>query len=334
MQTNTYPEVDPRAIRAACDVLESGGLVAMPTETVYGLAADADNEKAVQKIFSAKKRPSTHPLIVHITGEEALDSWAREIPQEAYTLVRKYWPGPLTIILKKSGRVGPWITGGQDSVGLRCPSHPWAKALIKAFAGRTHRGIAAPSANSFGKISPTTAQHVIDDLGVKPLGKVDLVLDGGTCEVGVESTILNLSSGTPELLRHGAITRAMLEETLSCPIPDGTFSSPRASGSYKSHYAPNTKSILTPDVPGAISALSGKRYAVMSFKQPFDKTPKSVIAWYKAPDNPAEYQHILYSQLHVMDKLGADILIFESVPETDDWAAVNDRLTRATASHD
>ena len=161
----------------------------MPTETVYGLAANAEDEKAVKKIFEAKNRPTTHPLIVHITGEEALDHWACDIPQSAYVLARKFWPGPLTMILKKSDAVGDWITGGQDSVGLRCPSHPWAVALIKAFAGKHHRGLAAPSANTFGRISPTCAQHVRDDLGEKPKGKVDFILDGGQCEVGVESTM-------------------------------------------------------------------------------------------------------------------------------------------------
>ena len=225
--------VDERAIRAAVDVLECSGLVAMPTETVYGLAGNADDEKAVKKIFEAKNRPTTHPLIVHITGEEALDHWAKDIPQSAYVLARRFWPGPLTMILKKADRVGDWVTGGQDSVGLRCPSHPWAVALIKAFAGKHHRGIAAPSANTFGRISPTCAQHVRDDLGEKPKGKVDLILDGGDCDVGVESTIINLSGERPEILRHGAITRHMLEEALACSIPDGGKNSPRASGTLK-----------------------------------------------------------------------------------------------------
>lgn len=329
--TWSYPEVDPRAVRAACDVLASGGLVAMPTETVYGLAADADNEAAVMKIFAAKRRPKTHPLIVHVTGEEALDAWAREIPQAAYTLARKYWPGPLTMILKKSPRVGPWVTGGQDSVGLRCPSHPWARALIAAFAGRNSKGIAAPSANTFGKISPTTAQHVIDDLGVKPAGAVDLVLDGGACEVGVESTIVNLSGDAPELLRHGAVTRGMLEATLGLAVPDGTFASPRASGTLKSHYAPETRVILTRELARTVSDNAGKKLAVMAFGKPFAATPANVLRWYAAPADPAEYQRILYAQLHAMDALGADLLVFEAPEATDAWAAVADRLTRAAA---
>ncbi|HAW45327.1 MAG TPA: threonylcarbamoyl-AMP synthase [Sutterella sp.] len=325
------PEVDPRAIRAACDVLASSGLVAMPTETVYGLAANADDEAAVLKIFAAKKRPKTHPLIVHVTGEDAFDAWAKDVPQAAYTLARTFWPGPLTMILKKSPRVGDWVTGGQDSVGLRAPSHPWARALISEFAGKNHRGIAAPSANTFGKVSPTTAQHVIDDLGAKPKGAVDLVLDGGSCDVGVESTILNLSGETPELLRHGAITRAMLESVLHVAIPDGTFASPRASGSFKSHYAPDTRVILTRDLAKTLSDLANTPVAVMAFEAPFKETPSNVKRWYTAPENASDYQRILYAQLHAMDLLDVKALIFEAPPETDAWSAVLDRLTRAAA---
>ena len=274
--------VDERAIRAAVDVLECSGLVAMPTETVYGLAANAEDEKAVMKIFEAKHRPTTHPLIVHITGEEALDHWAREIPQSAYVLARRFWPGPLTMILKKSDSVGDWITGGQDSVGLRCPSHPWAVALIKSFAGKHHRGLAAPSANTFGRISPTTAQHVRDDLGEKPKGKVDFILDGGECEVGVESTIINLSGEHPEILRHGAITRNMLEEPLGCAVPDGGKDSPRVSGSLKSHYAPKTKVILCDDLVSELKKYGDKKIAVMASARSLAQTPDHVIKWFVA----------------------------------------------------
>ncbi|MBR4940135.1 MAG: threonylcarbamoyl-AMP synthase, partial [Burkholderiaceae bacterium] len=161
-------EVDPRAIRAASDVLEYSGLVAIPTETVYGLGANADDETAVKKIFEAKGRPQNRPLSVLISGEEAIGAWAKNVPQTAYTLARRFWPGPLTMILHKGDRAGDWITGGQTTIGLRAPGHPWALALLKAFAGKTHRGIAAPSANTFGKISPTSAKYVMDDLGQKP----------------------------------------------------------------------------------------------------------------------------------------------------------------------
>lgn len=324
-------EVDERAIRAAVDVLEYSGLVAMPTETVYGLAANAEDEKAVKKIFEAKNRPTTHPLIVHITGEEAFDHWAKNIPQSAYVLARRFWPGPLTIILKKAEHVGDWLTGNQDSVGLRCPSHPWARALIKAFAGKHHRGLAAPSANTFGRISPTCAQHVIDDLGQKPKGKVDLILDGGECEVGVESTIINLSGEKPEILRHGAITRSMLEEALGCAVPDGGQDSPRVSGSLKSHYAPNTKVILVDNVPQALSDYRGKKLAVMADSSLVDSTPSHVLKWFDVSEDPAQYMHCLYARLHELDKAGADLIVVQMPQEGDAWEAVRDRLNRAAA---
>lgn len=323
--------VDERAIRAAVDVLECSGLVAMPTETVYGLAANAEDEKAIKKIFEAKNRPTTHPLIVHITGEEALDHWAKEIPQSAYVLARRFWPGPLTMILKKSDAVGDWITGGQDSVGLRCPSHPWAMALIKAFAGKHHRGLAAPSANTFGRISPTTAQHVRDDLGEKPKGKVDFILDGGECDVGVESTIINLSGEHPEILRHGAITRNMLEEALGCAVPDGGQDSPRVSGSLKSHYAPKTKVILSSDIAGDLKRYQDKKVAIMASKTLSEQTPTHVIKWFVAPESATEYMHDLYVRLHELDQAGADLILIETPPTGDAWNAVQDRLARASA---
>lgn len=323
--------VDERAIRAAVDVLECSGLVAMPTETVYGLAANAEDEKAVKKIFEAKNRPTTHPLIVHITGEEALDHWACDIPQSAYVLARKFWPGPLTMILKKSDAVGDWITGGQDSVGLRCPSHPWAVALIKAFAGKHHRGLAAPSANTFGRISPTCAQHVRDDLGEKPKGKVDFILDGGQCEVGVESTIINLSGEHPEILRHGAVTRGMLEEALGCAVPDGGKDSPRVSGSLKSHYAPKTKVVLSDNIVAELEKLKDKKVAVMASGQALEQTPAHVVKWFIAPSDASEYMHVLYTRLHELDQTGADLILIETPPTGDAWNAVQDRLNRAAA---
>lgn len=323
--------VDERAIRAAVDVLECSGLVAMPTETVYGLAANAEDEKAVKKIFEAKNRPTTHPLIVHITGEEALDHWACDIPQSAYVLARKFWPGPLTMILKKSDAVGDWITGGQDSVGLRCPSHPWAVALIKAFAGKHHRGLAAPSANTFGRISPTCAQHVRDDLGEKPKGKVDFILDGGQCEVGVESTIINLSGEHPEILRHGAVTRGMLEEALGCAVPDGGKDSPRVSGSLKSHYAPKTKVVLSDNIAAELEKLKDKKVAVMASGQALEQTPSHVVKWFIAPSDASEYMHVLYTRLHELDQTGADLILIETPPTGDAWNAVQDRLNRAAA---
>ena len=174
----TVPAIDQKAIAEAVRILDAGGLVAMPTETVYGLAADADNEEAVLNTYRAKGRPTDHPLIVHVASAEDIPWWAESTP-EAEELARRYWPGPLTLVLKKKPRCGLWVTGGQDTVALRCPSHPWAHALLKAFGGPKHRGLTAPSANSFGRISPSCARHVADDLGVKPAGKLDMILDGG-----------------------------------------------------------------------------------------------------------------------------------------------------------
>ena len=197
-------------IEKAAQVLAAGGLVAVPTETVYGLAADADNPTAVRSTFTAKGRPADHPLIVHVTGFEALSAWVSEIPECTKTLTDAFWPGPLTLVFKKSDRVNDAVTGGQDTVAIRCPSHPVMRALLKRFAGTTHKAVTAPSANTFGRISPTNAKHVADDLGVKPAGKLDMILDGGECEVGVESTIVNLTSERPTILRHGAVTAAMM----------------------------------------------------------------------------------------------------------------------------
>lgn len=324
-------EVDPRAIRAASDVLECSGLVAMPTETVYGLAANADDEVAVKKIFAAKNRPANHPLIVHVTGIEALDHWAVNIPQSAYTLARKFWPGPLTMILPKAERVGAWVTGDQDSVGLRAPSHPWAQALLQAFAGKSHRGIAAPSANTFGRISPTCAKHVMDDLGQKPRGKVDLILDGGDCDVGVESTIVNLTGKTPEILRHGAVTRRMLEEALGCAVPDGGQDSPRVSGSLKSHYAPKTKVVLVSSIEATFDQFAKYRLAIMAPADQMKETPSNVLKWFASEETPQAYARSLYARLHDMDAVGADYILIVMPPVNDDWAAVLDRLGRAAA---
>lgn len=233
--------VDFEAVEKAARILSEGGLVAIPTETVYGLAADADNREAVLATYAAKGRPADHPLIVHVAGPDAIPFWAVDVPPEAWLLVKTYWPGPLTIVLKKSERCGTFVTGGQDTVALRCPSHPVAHALLERFAGETHKGLTAPSANTFGRISPSTAAHVAEDLGLKPEGKLDMILEGGPCEFGIESTMVNLSDGMPSILRHGVVTREMLEETLGFTVPDAGKNAPRASGRLKSHYAPRTK---------------------------------------------------------------------------------------------
>ncbi|MEG1833543.1 MAG: L-threonylcarbamoyladenylate synthase [Burkholderiaceae bacterium] len=327
------PPLDPTQIARAAEVLAAGGLVAMPTETVYGLAADADNADAVRAIFAAKGRPADHPVIVHVAGAAALDAWASEVPPAARTLAAAFWPGPLTLVLKRSARAGDFVTGGQDTVGLRCPSHPWAHALIAAFAGDRHQGVAAPSANRFGRISPTTADHVRADLGEKPGGKVDLILDGGACPVGIESTIIDLSGDSPRLLRHGSVTRAMLEAALGQPVPDAGADAPRASGRLKSHYAPRTpvELIAASELPARINQLRGTRLAVLAPAAALLDTPAHVVKRLLAAAKADDYGRQLYAHLHELDAAGAELILITRSPDTPAWAAVNDRLDRAAA---
>ena len=330
-----YPRIDEKALEEACAVLQAGGLVAIPTETVYGLAADADNREAVLRTFAVKSRPTNHPLIVHVASAEALPFWASVVPQQALDLAQAFWPGPLTMVLPKAGRCGSFVTGGQDSVAIRCPSHPWTHALLERFAGAGHKGLTAPSANTFGHISPTCAEHVREDLGVKPTGKLDYILDGGTCEVGVESTIINLSGSRPEILRHGAITRAMLEEVLGCSVPDAGSDAPRASGRLKSHYAPNTKlEIIKRDLlEKRLEELASQPVAVMASFDPRKAHP-NVPFFLSSPASPQGYAHMLYEALHQLDKARCARILVEEPPQTADWAAVNDRLGRAAADKD
>ncbi len=325
-------DVDPRAIRAAADVLEYGGIVAIPTETVYGLGANANDEKAVKKIFAAKGRPENRPLSVLITGEEALSAWAKNIPQSAYALARHFWPGPLTMILPKADHVGDWITGGQATIGLRAPSHPWALALLKAFAGKQHRGIAAPSANTFGKVSPTCAKHVMDDLGQKPRGKVDLILDGGDSHVGLESTIIDLTQTPPVILRQGAIARVTLEDVLGMPLTECLPANAVTSGSSKNHYAPKTKVLLVDTDEEAYALATQKRIAVMAMSDVPTGSPKKLLKWVACENDPGAYARSLYARLHDLDALGAENLVIVLPPEGHDWSAIRDRLMRAAGT--
>ncbi len=251
--------LDNDLLQKAIKILDDGGLVGIPTETVYGLAADAENQEAVQSIYKAKNRPSNHPLIVHLANAKAIPRWASDFNEDAKKLTDTFWPGPLTIILKKSDVAKDFVTGGQDTVALRCPSHPIAHRLLEIFDRGQGKGLAAPSANSFGRISPSTAQHVRDDLGEKPEGKVDLIIDGGPCEVGIESTILDLSCDTPRILREGAIDSDQISSVIGKPVMHGTvYNSPRVSGTLKSHYAPKHKMemVSVQDLPGRTQFLA------------------------------------------------------------------------------
>ncbi len=310
------------AIDQAAEALCAGELVALPTETVYGLGADATNPAAVAKIFALKGRPADHPLIVHLAPEARLEEWAAEIPEGARKLATAFWPGPLTLILKKSARVPAIVTGGQDSVGLRCPSHPVAQALLRAFGKVGSGAVAAPSANRFGHVSPTTAQHVRDEFGE------DLrVIDGGACEVGLESTIVDLSRGAAVLLRPGAITRSQLEAALGVPLRERDACAPRASGTLAAHYAPATPVRLVASGELLQAVANAGCAAVLAMR---DATA-GAVAWIAAPRDPARYGHDLYASLRALDAARAREILVEAPPAAPEWEAVNDRLSRAAA---
>ncbi len=314
----------------AARVLAAGGLVAMPTETVYGLAADALNPEAVAKIFALKGRPADHPLIVHVEPGAPLEDWARDIPEAARRLVDAFWPGPLTIILKKTPRVPALVTGGQDSVGLRCPSHPVAQRLLREFARIGSGAVAAPSANRFGHVSPTTAGHVRDEFGPGLL-----IVDGGACDVGLESTIVDLSRGGVVLLRPGAITREDIAGVLGALPRDRDPDAPRASGTLASHYAPRTPTELVESIALARrlreAAAAGQRVSVLARRRQADLP---AFAWREAPRDAAGYGHDLYANLRALDGNSADAIFVEAPPAASDWEAIRDRLARAAAGAD
>jgi L-threonylcarbamoyladenylate synthase len=318
---------EPALIARAAQVLRAGGLVAFPTETVYGLGADADQPEAVRRIFEAKGRPADHPVIVHVQDADAIDHWARTVPDGARRLARQFWPGPLTLVLPRAARAHDLIAGGPDSVGLRCPAHPWARALLAACGG----AIAAPSANSFGRISPTTAAHVRADLGEAPQGKVDCILDGGACPVGIESTIVDFTGDAPRLLRPGSITRAQLEAVLGAAVPDAGTNAPRASGRLDSHYAPRIPLVLVPaaGLAAAINARRGQRLGVLAPAAALLDASPHIVLRLVAPGSAEDYARRLYAMLHELDACGADTLLVVQPPQGPAWDGVHDRLRRA-----
>jgi L-threonylcarbamoyladenylate synthase len=326
---------DAASITAAARALQAGELVGLPTETVYGLAADAGSDSAVAKIFAAKGRPSDHPLIVHVADAAGVGHFARELPDFANKLMQAFWPGPLTLILPRRAEVGAVAAGGQDSIGLRCPAHPVAHALLLAARALGVQGVAAPSANKFGRVSPTTARHVQGefDAGL-------LILDGGACEVGIESTIIDCTRGAPVLLRPGAITREQVQaacglhllskEELQAPAP-------RASGTLASHYAPNAKVRLMDaralqaalDVLGA--DIDKGQATIAVYARAILRTPARSVLYRRMPDDAAAAAQQLFAVLRDFDAQGVKLIWVETPPEAPEWEGVRDRLQRAAA---
>jgi L-threonylcarbamoyladenylate synthase len=314
----------PESITAAVAVLRRGGLVGLPTETVYGLAADAENELAVRRIFAVKGRPSTQPLIVHIADRTALESWAREVPPAAWALAEAFWPGPLTLVLPRSGRASDAVTGGQETVALRVPGHPVALAVLRSFGG----GVAAPSANRFGRVSPTRAEHVRADLG----SEVDLVIDGGSARVGVESTIVDLTRGEPTLLRPGGLPREELERILGRPLAIPKQSPVRAPGSFPSHYAPRAGVLLAQPGEAIARALTLFREgASVAVAVPQGVEVPEALVCLRIPGEVEGLARELYSLLRAIDAAGVDVGVVSVPGEEGLGLAIVDRLRRAAA---
>lgn len=319
-------------VTAAARHLERGELVAFPTETVYGLGADAENPQAVAKIYEAKGRPADHPVIVHLAPGADIGYWASDIPAEAGKLAGAFWPGPLTLILKRAASIPAAVSGGQDTIGLRCPSHPVAQALLFEFKNGKG-GVAAPSANRFGHVSPTTAQHVIDEFGSGTESPLTMVLDGGQSEVGIESTILDLSrmaTHGPVLLRPGRITPEQIANIIGAmpALPDAA--APRASGTLESHYAPATPVVIVAgDVltRALVQLKAMDRTAALIAHTEFEAEGSFTLL--RLPSHAEGYAHDLYAALRQADTAGADVILVEATPENSDWQGVNDRLKRA-----
>ncbi|HZF27082.1 MAG TPA: L-threonylcarbamoyladenylate synthase [Steroidobacteraceae bacterium] len=312
-------------IEAAVEALRAGDLVAFPTETVYGLGANASNPAAVRKVFAAKGRPANHPLIVHLDSIRYLHRWVRDIPEAAEKLAARFWPGALTLVLPKAASVLNVVTGGQETVAIRVPAHPMAQQLLTAFGG----GLAAPSANRYGHVSPTRADHVRDELG----DAVRIVLDGGECTVGIESTIVACIDGTVRVLRPGSIALSQLRSVVGDVLGGPATAEPRVPGSAATHYAPTTPLEI---VPGdALETLAGEyndrgeRVAVMALRLPL-KTLK-LATWINAGRRPQQYAHDLYAHLRRLDKAGCVKILVQELPTDERWEAVNDRLKKAAA---
>jgi L-threonylcarbamoyladenylate synthase len=319
-------------IQLAAQQLKNGNLVAIPTETVYGLAADASSKEALHKLFDAKGRPKSHPVIVHLASPEQLTDWAAHVPEQALQLAERFWPGPLTMIFKKREHVLHEVTGGQDTVAIRVPRHEVALKLLRQFGG----GLAAPSANRFGKLSPTRATDVANEFSTE----VSYVLDGGTCEVGIESTIIDLSGDQPRVLRPGMLSLTMLNEVAGITVTHADEDEPiiKAPGTLKSHYSPTTPVMLvnSNQIHDVLKTMETnlKKAAVLSFVPKIENGMKPQAAWIVAQPEPESYARNLYGNLRQLDGCGCDWIIVETVPEADEWSGIRDRLKRASFRED
>ncbi len=332
LSKSDLPLQQQEQITAATRLLCEGGVVAFPTETVYGLGADVTNPDAISRVYKIKQRPIDHPLIVHIGAIAHLDYWAQAIPASAWKLANHFWPGPLTLILQRSRHIPDSVTGGQSTVGIRIPAHPIALALLDAL-GPT-KALAAPSANRFGRISPTTAAHVQQELGAN----VDMILDGGACEVGLESTIISFHDESPRILRPGGIALSVLETVLNGPVmlAHNTINPTiRTSGSLPAHYAPVTPlSVYSREQIGQhalLLAAKNLRILIMTWSN-IDTAQLSgqSIEQYSMPADPIAYGQQLYAKLRQFDQAAFDYLLIEAPPDHPDWLAIADRLQRAS----
>ncbi len=321
----------PGALAQAADAVAAGELLGLPTETVYGLAADAENAGAVRRIFAVKGRPASHPLIVHVAGSEAAGHFARQVPDLAQRLMAAFWPGPLTLILARREGVADEAAGGHTSIGLRCPAHPVAQSLLAACAARGVHGLAAPSANRFGRVSPTTAAHVAEEFADV------LVLDGGACAVGIESAIVDCTRGQPVLLRPGAISRAELEKAAGCRVrhPDELAApGPQAPGTLAAHYAPRATVRLMDGkmLKTALELLGSEAAHIAVWSRAALKSASRKLILRRMPDNPGQAAHELFATLGAFDQAQVKLIWVETPPPEIEWEGVRDRLERAAAS--
>jgi L-threonylcarbamoyladenylate synthase len=313
-------------IETAVQALRDGELVAFPTETVYGLGANAQNPAAVRRIFEAKGRPPDHPVIVHLDSPRFLHRWVREVPELAVRLADTFWPGPLTLVMPRAASVHDVITGGQDTIAVRVPAHPMAQQLLTAFGG----GIAAPSANRYGRLSPTRPEHVREELG----DAARVILDGGECQIGLESTIVSFEGGTARLLRPGSVTAAQIRAVVGELFIGADSGSPRVPGSAPTHYAPTTPMTIVPageiDAQADAASAGGRRVAVLAQRLPL--RAHKYVTWINAGRRPENYAHDLYANLRTLDKAGCQRILVQDVPDGERWDAIRDRLLRAATS--